>query len=469
MKKIISRTLAGLLIFTFLAVADEIHDAAQKGDLQRVRELLEANPNLANQKDSGFGRTPLHWAARGVHLDVLRLLLEKGADPKAEDNSGITALHSACEGGLAKIVEILIEKDFYVNKPDRYGFSPLHYTARNGHKETAEVLLRNKADINAANLAGERPVHLARRAGKQDFAAMLIALGADPGPQRFPDLRGEYLGQQKPGKKPEIFAVGIVSSIDWEHSSPAFSPEGREVFWTSISDGMNIFLMSKKDAGWTAPALASFSGFEDCYPRFSPDGKRLYYVSYRALKEGQKNAGIGINLWSVRRTERGWSEPRPVGPPFDNGNIFGFSMTDDGTVYFTDARSGFDIFRSILINGRYAAPEKLGPSVNSENVEDEPFISPDESYLIFKSMRPGGLGDADLYISFRRADGSWSEAKNLGPDINTEHAERFPSVTCDGKFFFFGSDRDGNRGDIYWVSSEFIEGLRPENSTAGIR
>jgi ankyrin repeat protein len=561
MKKIVSGTLGGLLFFVFFASADDIHNAAQQGDLQRVRELLEANPELVNRKDSSFGRTPLHWAARGVHLDVLSFLLEKGADPNAVDNSKITALHSvssrghkeavewlltngahvnavdefwktplayaisgnheeligllvakggtlplqgeagrrllhdsasqgnralvewmvakgadlssengnggtllhSCsEGGLTEFVGRLLNKGLAVNAQDRYGFFPLHYAARNGHEDVAEVLLQNKADIDAANLAGDRPVHLARQAGKKDLAEMLIARGADPGPPRFPLLQGEYLGQKKPGAKPELFALGIVSTVDHEHSSPVFSPDGREVFWTSISDGMKIFRMRREDGRWSAPELAPFSGFDDCYPRFSPDGQRLYFVSWRAVKEGEKNAGLGINLWCVERTESGWSEPRPLGPPFDTGHIFGFSMTEEGTIYYTDAESGFDIYRSRLVDGRYTEPEKLDEAVNSDDMEDEPFIASDESYLIFKSMRPGGFGGADLYISFRKKDGSWTGAKNLGAKVNTEHAERFPSVTRDGKYFFFGSDRDGNRGDIYWVEARAIVAIKPK-------
>jgi ankyrin repeat protein len=556
------RTIIGALAISsliFLAAAEEIHDAAQKNDLRRVREMLATNPGLANQKDSGFGRTPLHWAARGVHLDMLKLLLDKGADPNLRDNSKITPLHSVSarghreaaelllgsgadvnavdefgktplayaitgghkqladflvskggtvpikgeagrrlfhdsasqrdkalvewmiirgvdvstqngnggnllhslsEGGLAQWMGRLIEKGWDVNAKDRYGFTPLHYAAKNGHQDVAEFLLQNKADINAVNLAGERPIHLARRAGKKDLAEMLIGRGADPGPPDFPILKGEYIGQNKPGDKPELFAPGIISSVDWEHSSPAFSPDGREVFWTSISGGMKIFGMKLKKKRWTTPEPNPFTGHDDCYPRYSADGKRLYYVSYRPLKEGERNVGWGINLWFVERTGEGWSEPRPVGPPFDNGNIFGFSLTEDGTIYFTDGGAGFDIYRSKRVAGRYAKPEKLGPAVNSEAAEDEPFIAPDESYLIFKSMRPGGFGGADLYISFLTEDGSWTEALNLGSNINTPSAERFPTVTRDGEYFFFGSDRNGNRGDIYWVASAFIEEIK---------
>ncbi|MDH4270439.1 MAG: ankyrin repeat domain-containing protein [Candidatus Aminicenantes bacterium] len=560
MKKNICFALMAIVLSTIPGLCYDIHDAAQKGDLPSVRQLLEGNQELANQRDSVFGRTPLHWAARGVHLEVLRLLLGKGADPRAKDNSKITALHSVsfrghqeatrlllakgaavnavdefgktplayaitgnhqglvrflvskggtvplqgdggrrllhdaasqgdkalvawmmekgidlstqnghggtllhscCEGGLADALPRLIAQGLAVNQPDRYGYTALHYAARNGHKDAAEVLLQNNADINAMSLAGEGPVHLARRTGYRDLAKMLAARGNEPVPPRFPDLKGEYLGQERPWEKPMIFALGLVSSVDYEHSAPAFSPDGREVFWTSISDRMNIFRMRLENGRWTAPQRAAFSDFEDCYPHFSSDGRRLYYVTYRALKEGEKNAGIGINLWFVERTGNGWSEPRSVGSPFNTGNTFGFSLTEDGTVYYTDASAGLDIYRSRLVSGRYAEPEKLGEAVNSEDMEDEPFIAPDESYLIFKSMRPGGRGGADLYISFRKKDGSWTQARNLGPDINTEHGERFPAVSRDGRYFFFGSDRNGNRGDIYWMKADFIETLRP--------
>ncbi len=553
-----------LALFLVLSVvpAQELQDAAQKGELRRVRELLEKFPESINEKDSGWGRTALHWAARGVHFEVMKLLVDQGADVKATDNSDITALHSvaarghreatellvsrgadlnavdafgqtplsytitgshkeladfliskgatvpiegevgrrllhasasqgnkalvdwmvdkgadlttesgnggtilhsACEGGLTDFAEKLIRRGFAVNAPDRYGLTPLHYAAANGHKSAAESLLNHKAEINARTLTGMRPIHLALEADQKEMADYLAERGAKPGPPEFPGLKGKYLGQKRPGKKPELFALGIVSSKDWEHASPVFSPDGTEVYWTSISGRMRIVWMKLEKGKWSAPTPAPFTGFDDCYPSISDDGKRLYYVSYRQLNADRKNPGFGINLWFVDRTKNGWSEPRPVGPPFDTGNIFGFSMTREGTVYFAEGGgNSFDICRSKLAGGIYSKPERLGEAVNSSYMEDEPFIALDESYLIFKSMRPGGFGGADLYISFHRGDGSWTEAQNLGPSINTEHAERFPLVTRDGRYFFFGSDRNGNPGDIYWISAKFIEKLRPQ-------
>ena len=98
--------------------------------------------------------------------------------------------------------------------------------------------------------------------------------------------------------------------------------------------------------------------------------------------------------------------------------------------------------------------------INTEHDEYDLFIAPDESYLIFSSDRPGGFGNVDLYISYKKGDGTWTEPKNMGRNINSGGAV-FPSVTDDGRFLFFQSRRGGN-GDIYWVDAKIIEELKPD-------
>jgi Tol biopolymer transport system component len=90
--------------------------------------------------------------------------------------------------------------------------------------------------------------------------------------------------------------------------------------------------------------------------------------------------------------------------------------------------------------------------INTKYLEHDPFIAPDESYLLFTSVdRPGGFGTGDLYISSRMKDGTWTEAKNLGKVFNTNGYDFCPIVSPDGKYFFFSS-----KGDIYWVRVEAI-------------
>jgi Tol biopolymer transport system component len=128
----------------------------------------------------------------------------------------------------------------------------------------------------------------------------------------------------------------------------------------------------------------------------------------------------------------------------------------------------------------------LGDQVNSDIDEIDPFIAPDESYIIFLRRDRENSSNTDLFISFRKNDGSWTKAKNMGEPINSNALEICPSISPDGKYFFFTSyrsfhksysevpltyekkirilDSPGNGlGDIYWVDARIIEELRPKD------
>lgn len=75
---------------------------------------------------------------------------------------------------------------------------------------------------------------------------------------------------------------------------------------------------------------------------------------------------------------------------------------------------------------------------------------------MFDSEREGGFGKADLWVSFRDPDGTWGEGINLGNKINTPGNESIPHLSPDGEYLFYTSNRD-----IFWVNTEFIDGLRP--------
>ena len=104
--------------------------------------------------------------------------------------------------------------------------------------------------------------------------------------------------------------------------------------------------------------------------------------------------------------------------------------------------------------------------INTGKWNAHPFIAPDESYIIWDGERVDGYGEADLFISFRRKDGSWGAAINLGDTINTEFEDAYGSVTPDGKYFMFHRSRSldggGNKADIYWVDAKLIMSLKPK-------
>ncbi len=263
--------------------------------------------------------------------------------------------------------------------------------------------------------------------------------------------------------KPQLFAEGIVSTVD-DETGGTFSPDGTEFYFVKISPytyfpRLGLICVSYfRNGKWTQPEVVPFSGrYLDFPPKISPDGKTMYFSSSRPAPG---KAGHALRIWSVPRTAAGWGEPAllpaPVNAPDDAWN-WSPSVTRDGTLYFTSNRDGGSshIYRSRFVNGAYTDPEKLGPEINSEFNESDPYISPDEKILIFaaagsglgekdraETLKGGGVlyARADLYISVNQ-DGHWSQAKHLEHGINSTADESAPSITPDGKYLFFSSER----------------------------
>lgn len=261
-----------------------------------------------------------------------------------------------------------------------------------------------------------------------------------------PTIGSPYLGQKPPGLTPEPFAPSLVTTDGWENGG-AFTPDMKEFYFlrqVGETNRKQEFVVYKNEGDtWKETVISSRKG----QPFISPDGKTMYLG--KRYKE---------------RTETGWSEVKSLGSPFDSLPIMSLTASSKGTYFFDEFKRDFtgDIRYSRLVDGKREEPKLLSKKINGGK-SFHPFIAPDESYLIFDGEREGGYGDSDIYISFRKKDGSWEDAINLGDKINTEAWEASASVTPDGKYLFFnrnmGSDKYENV-DIFWVSSQIIEELR---------
>jgi Tol biopolymer transport system component len=265
--------------------------------------------------------------------------------------------------------------------------------------------------------------------------------------------------------EPRLFAEGIVSTED-DESNGSFSPDGTEYYFAKFNPyttgpRWGILCVSRiRDGRWSEPEVLPFSGqYRDSFPRVSPDGGRLFFTSSRPAPGKTARA---LRIWSAERTGQGWSEPQPLPAPInapDNDWNYAASVARDGTLYFASTRDGSDhphIYRSRFVEKRYTEPEKLGPEINSEFSEADPFVSPDETVLIFSSVGDGLPGDtdrpetlkgggvlyprSDLYASVNR-NGGWSPAQHLEHGVNTFADEGSPSLSPDGRYLFFTSER----------------------------
>jgi len=293
---------------------------------------------------------------------------------------------------------------------------------------------------------------------------LLLTLGWIWSRPRFLDIHGPYLGQKPPGAQAERFAPGILPRD--LHSTPVFAPDGTWVYWKAIDVRPDRISASRQiDGRWTAPHAAPLGllSFDADDPVLSADGRTLYFTSWRPRKWYRPLPHKERIWYAERRSAQGlrWKRPRPLSDAVNAMDLhWQFSLARNGALYFA---SQGDLYRAPLVDGRHATPQRLGPAVNGSSREDMPFVAPDEGYLIFSSDREeGSLGAEDLYVSFRRADGAWSAAVNLGPAVNSAAPELCPRVSPDGRYLFFLSGKSGTY-DVYWIDAELIERLYSAN------
>lgn len=245
---------------------------------------------------------------------------------------------------------------------------------------------------------------------------------------------------------PEMIGEGVISTPDDEFGgTPA--PDGKTLYFDKTVPAHYLYVLCESklvNGKWSKPEVLPFSGeWRDSDAVLSPDGETMFFASDRPVKANSPDERR-FQIWQVKQTRRGWSEPTLVPGSINSAGSQVFaSITNDGTMYFTTSRkgAGYEIFRARLVNGEYREAEDLGPVVNGPGISSlEAWIAPDESYLLIGSFgREGGYGNSDLFVSFNEK-GTWSKPVNLGPIVNTPAREYSPRVSADGKWLYYASE-----------------------------
>ena len=266
-----------------------------------------------------------------------------------------------------------------------------------------------------------------------------------------------------------LVGEGVVSTPADEFGGQ-LDPDGVTLFFNrSIprSQIYTIFTAHRAHGQWSAPQVVPWSGvWRDFDATVSPDGRRLYFISDRP-RDGhtpQEN----YDVWRLDRTPTGWSAPRDLGAPINGewGTHFA-SEAADGTLYFTSDRPGgtalVDVWRAKRAGDGYAPPENLGPTINGANQFNlEAVIAPDQSYLILSAAgRDDSQGDSDLYVCYQR-DGKWLAPQSLGPGVNTAAREYSPRLSPDGRKLIFASERGvpTETRSAPWTYEELVRRIR---------
>jgi Tol biopolymer transport system component len=180
------------------------------------------------------------------------------------------------------------------------------------------------------------------------------------------------------------------------------------------------------------------------------------------LKPDKEDGAYRLDIFISNRTsDSTWGEPKGISSLNTNANDAAVALSPDGNILFSfvsDVKNPGDLYFSTLNGNEWSKPEKLNSNINSEYWEGSCSISADGRYLYFASERPGGLGGRDLYVS-EKVNGDWGVAKNLGPVINTAYNEDAPFIHPDGITMFFSSEGHKSIGGY-----DIMYSIRQENS-----
>ncbi|MBP7460375.1 MAG: ankyrin repeat domain-containing protein [Candidatus Delongbacteria bacterium] len=443
-----------------------MHFAAFGGNARIVAALI--HQGIAVDPVNRQGVTPLIYAAQIGNLEIVHLLIEHGADYHYQDPTGRTALFHTLENGKQEVGDYLISLG--INRLDIRSLSGntlLHAAVKSGLHSSARSLLKLGIDHGISNRYGDTPIMIALYRHDSLMTDLIVKHGAQRPHGDQTDSAGfGLIGQYPMDSMPHLhhaalFAPGFISTEDSPERDICISPDYRELFFSRHT---KIHQTIRTEQGWLKPEPVAFIH----HPRsleamLTPDGERLYFVSQTSLP-GQSS----LTPFHIRFSDRGsqgWNPPQSLDSSFEN--CFYPSLTHQGIMYYTGPDN--QIYRTRYHNGTFMPPEKLDSLINASTDQYNALIAPDESFLIYTSWRnhPSDFGGGDLYINFRSSDGQWSRAFNLGPEVNTSFHEYCPSLSPDGRYLFFTSDRFGNE-DIFVIPADIIDGLKMQNKKTEI-
>ena len=190
-----------------------IFAASRRGRVDQIRALIESGRANATDRDDGgttplhlavitgrvpacaylidqgapvnaFGgivpATPLQWAARKGLVEIIDLLIRRGANPRLVDSHDFSCVHSITHSSDHwALLYILCHPDIEVDEKDHMGLTPLHWAAQQGDKRSTQVLLNFGADPNAADRNGLTALHWAASGGNRSCISQLLEAGAD--------------------------------------------------------------------------------------------------------------------------------------------------------------------------------------------------------------------------------------------------------------------------------------------------
>lgn len=271
-----------------------------------------------------------------------------------------------------------------------------------------------------------------------------------------------------PDKKIEKINLGKNINSEYSEYVPIISPDGKTLYMFVLGDPLNIgegdiwYSTEQNGSTWSprknigAPLNNEASNF---VISVSPDNNSLF-LSRTYKKKGNQVLDNGKGFSISKRTNSGWSVPVDViVSDFKNKNKYGeFCLSADQktllhAIEMSDSKGDQDLYVSFRkSDGTWSSPKNLGDKINTPKAENSPFLASDGVTLYFSTNGRPGYGQNDIFMS-RRLDDSWtnwSEPENLGPSINTPEMDAYFTIPASGEFAYLVSGQKSFGGADIW-------------------
>ena len=273
--------------------------------------------------------------------------------------------------------------------------------------------------------------------------------------------------------------LGTAINSKFNEICPVVSPDGKKLYFTrwkhpdnlGANKNQDIWVANLNDKQqWDKATLCPSPINNDennAVCGISPNGKTMLLNNVYG-KDGQMEKGVSLSF--LLRTGE-WSFPKPIRiQNFKNKSEYSeYTLAPNGKVLLMttetkDSYGGKDIYVSFLkADDTWTEPKNIGSSVNTGESESTPFIAPDGQTMYFSSSGHVGYGNNDIFLT-RRLDDSWlnwSVPENVGPVVNTNQWDGYFTVSAKGDFAYFSSvENSMGAEDIYRI--KIPEKVKPQ-------
>ena len=264
----------------------------------------------------------------------------------------------------------------------------------------------------------------------------------------------KYLGLTPPKTEAIPFAPGVVSKPGSYEYALSVHPAGDRFLFTveCPDEGASVHQSRFENGLWTTPEKVDLSGGARTHEMeafFGVDGERIFFAPY--------SKGMDVRIWTADLTPEGlFVDARALdGPVADDPSFYPVQGTD-GSLFYTNLAKR-SVWRATIDGSKVSGARDAGLERGGHA-----FPSPDGRFVLIDSASAESDEQRDIHVSFRNDDGTWGEARPLGPSVNTEYSETCPSLSPDGRYLFFSRyNEPGGVSDIYWIDAEVITAAAP--------